>query len=381
MLEWWMQFAGIEQVLVVAAVVSLMGLLFYYFFFFLRVGVSKSRHARPLTEDALPPVSVIICARNEVDNIIEHLPKILKQNYPNFEVVVVNDVSWDGTGDELAEMQKTNSHLQVVEIGEHIQHRPGKKFPLTLGIKKAVHEHLVFTDADCIPAGEDWLRHLASSFGDSKEIIVAPAPLLPTKGLLNAISRFETYLTGTFFLSFALAGVPYMGVGRNLAYRRAAYDRVGGFKKHYHIMSGDDDLFVQEAANIKNVGVCLNREALVYSQSAKTWQAWWRQKRRHYSTAPHYRSSIKLLLALYPLFLGVFLMASIWLLVYENTQPIAMGLIALKMMLQIVIFRLVFSVQNDRWLWLFSPFLEVILLANQLSLTIVGWVSKQSRWK
>lgn len=381
MQEWWLQFAQIELILLAVALVSLVGLLFYYLFFFLRVAISKSRHAEPLPADSLPAVSVIICARNEVDNIMEHLPKILKQNYPNFEVIVVNDVSWDGTADELAEMQKTNSHLQVVEIGEHIQHRPGKKFPLTLGIKKAKHQHLVFTDADCIPAGEDWLVHLVSSFGDSKEIVLAPAPLLPTKGLLNALSRFETLLTGSFFLSFALAGIPYMGVGRNLAYRRAAYDRVGGFKKHYHIMSGDDDLFVQDAANRENVAVCLNRQALVYSHSAKTWNAWWLQKRRHYSTAPHYRKSIKLLLALYPFFLGVFLMASIWLLVYEKTRPIAMALIGLKLMSQIVIFRLVFSVQSDRWLWLFSPFLEVLLLANQLFLTIVGWVSKKSRWK
>lgn len=378
MQEWWFELGEAERLWLTMATVSLAVLLFYYLFFFIRLAFHKPVD---LTSTLLPPVSVIICARNEADNIIRFLPRFLNQDYPDFEVVVVNDASWDGTGDELAELKKTHPQLQVVTIEEHVQHRPGKKFPLTLGIKKARHEHLVFTDADCYPASENWLRHMAASFTQEIELVIAPGPYSEGKGFLNALIRFEALVTGTMYLSMALAGIPYMGVGRNLAYKREVYERVGGFKKHYHVMSGDDDLFVQEAANRKNIAVCLNREAQVFSPTVKTWKEWWRQKRRHYSTSSYYRWGIKFLLGLYPLCVWLFFVATILLLVYENTRHISLVLIGIKLVAQITIFRLVFSVQNDRWLWLFSPLFELILMVNQVVVMLVGWFSKQSRWK
>lgn len=379
MQAWLSSLGDVQLVLLVVGCVSTVVILFYYFFFFIRIAFHKSLEVR---NENLPDVSVIICARNEEQNIIDLLPKVLSQQYPaSFEVVVVNDGSWDGTGDELKELAKTHPQLQLVTIEDHIQHRSGKKFALTLGIKKARYNHFVLTDADCFPKSEYWLQQMAAGFSKDKEIVLGAGPYAASGGLLNALIRFESYLTGTFFLSFALAGLPYMGVGRNLAYTRQAYERVGGFKKHYHIASGDDDLFVRDAATAQNTTICIHPDALVVSHPAETWTAWWRQKKRHYTTAPHYRWGVKFLLAIYPMAVLLFLVAVISLLVYENSRHIALIGLGSKIMLQLIIFRLTFAVQSDRLLWLASPVLEAILLLNQAVVAIMGLFVKQSRWK
>jgi cellulose synthase/poly-beta-1,6-N-acetylglucosamine synthase-like glycosyltransferase len=367
-----------QLILLIVTAVALVGLLFYYLFFFLRLAISKEGNAE---NEEMIPVSVIICARNEAGNIIKNLPYILKQDYPEFEVIVVNDSSWDGTDDELREIQVTHPNLQVVTIGEDIQRRPGKKFPLTLGIKKARNELLVFTDADCRPESSQWLKQMVSGFSGGKDVVIGVSPFLPAPGVLNALARFENLLTGTFYLSFALAGFPYMGVGRNLAYRRSAYDRVGGFKTHYHIISGDDDLLVRDMASKGNTSVVLNHQALMWSEAALSWKNWWRQKRRHYSTSAHYRTGTKLMLGLYPMMVVVFFVGAIALLVYENLQHISLAMLGLKIVAQLAIFRGAFRVQKDRWIWLFSPVFELLLVINQLALMLAAVFSKQRKWE
>ncbi|TVR38488.1 MAG: glycosyltransferase [Cryomorphaceae bacterium] len=361
------------------AIASLCGLFFYYLFFFLRPGIQK--RMTPADRMDWPAVSVVICAHNEEQNIIANLPRILEQDYPQFEVVVVNDDSWDQTGDELLNFQQVYSHLKVVTVEEHVQRRPGKKFPLTLGIKKASHELLIFTDADCVPESNQWLRHMAAGFQSGKEVVLGMSPAKPAKGLVNALVRFETLLTAMFYSGFALAGFPYMGVGRNLGYTRSAYDVVGGFKKHYHIMSGDDDLLVRDIARKKNTAVIVHPDALMWTSGPDSWLRWWRQKRRHYSTATHYRWGSRLMLGLYPLFLTTWLVAVIYLFTCENTQYIASVLLATKVMTQLVIFRLSFRVLKDKYIWAWSPLLEVVLLANQFALLVAALFSKQKKWK
>ncbi len=361
------------------AAASLCGLLFYYLFFFLRPGIQKKK--TPGDDMQWPAVSVVICARNEEHNIMENLPRILEQDYPQFEVVVVNDDSWDQTGDELSNFQQVYGHLKVVTVEEHVQRRPGKKFPLTLGIKKASHELLIFTDADCLPESNQWLRHMVAGFQNGKEVVLGLSPAKPAKGLVNALVRFETMLTAMFYAGFALAGFPYMGVGRNLSYTRSAYDAVGGFKKHYHIMSGDDDLLVRDIAQKKNTAVVVHPDALMWTSGPESWLRWWRQKRRHYSTASHYRWGSRLMLGLYPLLLTTWLVVVIYLFTYENTLYIASTLLATKVMAQLVIFRLSFRVLKDKYIWAWSPLLEVLLLANQLALLVAGLFSKQKKWK
>lgn len=238
-----------------------------------------------------PPVSVIICAKNEADNLTEYLPKILTQEYPEYEVVVVNDCSWDNTEDVLREYGKIFPNLKTIVIKEDEYYKHGKKFALMVGIKGAKHEHLLFTDGDCYPASSNWISEMVKGYTQGKEIVIGYGAYRRMSGFLNKILRFDTFMIALQYLSAGLAKKAYMGVGRNLSYKKELFFKSKGFATHYHITSGDDDLFINQAANATNTSVILNKDSFTYSKPAQTLTDWSRQKARHLSTGSLYTAS------------------------------------------------------------------------------------------
>jgi len=247
------------------------------------------------------PVSIIIAARNESDKLFHNLPKILTQKYDVFEVIVVNHQSIDNSKDILEAFSKQNEHLKIVELAEDKHLRTGKKLPLTIGVKAAKYEHLIFTDADCTPNSDRWIEKISEKFHGGKEIVLGYGPMLESAGLLNKLIRFDTAWIGINYLSMALNNQPYMGVGRNLAYTKSAFFSVDGFKSHYSISSGDDDLFIQEAVKKNGYTIEISPDTFMYSPAKKTMNDWFKQKSRHYQTTPRYPFIKKLLLAIYPI--------------------------------------------------------------------------------
>ena len=210
-------------------------------------------------------VSVIICARNEAHHLEKFLPAVLSQDYPRFEVVVVNDCSSDHTEQLLSEMALRYTHLRYTTIPSNEKFRHGKKLALTVGIKSAVHDHVLLTDADCYPASDQWLRKMVSHLGRDKEIVLGYGRYEKRKGLLNSLIRYETAFTAMQYLSFALKGKPYMGVGRNLSYKKSLFFKNRGFASHYHVASGDDDLFVNEHAGPENTSIEIDTGSQTFS--------------------------------------------------------------------------------------------------------------------
>ena len=273
--------------------------LYYYLYFFRRVGTWKPR-AREVSRQH--PVSVIICARDEDENLARHLTGVLLQQYPSTrEVVVVNDNSVDDTRYVLEEFQKTYKDLHIVELQQEAKLIAGKKYPLSVGIKEAKHELLLLTDADCVPASEHWLFKMQDAFDDGIEVVLGYGAYHRQKGFLNKAIRFETFHTALQYFGYALAGKPYMGVGRNLAYRKGTFFRHKGFSSINHIPSGDDDLFINKVATKDNTAVVIDPEAFTLSRPKQSWKEWRRQKNRHYSTGKFYKPAIKRLLGLYTL--------------------------------------------------------------------------------
>ena len=265
-----------------------------------------------------PPISIIISARNESDNLFENLPAVLEQDYPNFEVIVVNHQSIDESYNILNAYAQQFPNLRVIEV-ERSQHlKPGKKLPLTIGIKGAKFEHLVFTDADCKPSSNLWLKSMSSQFSDSKEIVLGYGPYIKRSGLLNKIIRFDTSWIAMNYFSMALAKYPYMGVGRNLAYTKNVFNSVNGFKSHYSITSGDDDLFIQESATKNNFAINLNPDSYCYSEGSSSWGNWYLQKTRHFTTSSRYNVFKKALLGIYPLSLLILIISFVTLLFDED---------------------------------------------------------------
>ncbi|TND03203.1 MAG: glycosyl transferase family protein [Bacteroidetes bacterium] len=354
--------------------------LFFFLFYFLRLVFYK----RPavLADDELPAVSIVICARNEDDNLVEFLPSVLAQEYPEFEVVVVNDCSFDNTGDVLKEFASRHPNLKIVTIKEDEYYSHGKKFALTVGIKGAKYDHLLLTDADCRPAGPHWLKHMTQQFVKGNELVLGYGAFLRTKGLLNKIIRFDAFFIGLQYFSYALARYPYMGVGRNLAYTKEVYYRNKGFKSHYHIPSGDDDLFVNQAANSKNTRIEISPESFTHSKAKKTLKTWWRQKRRHLTTGNRYRGGHKFLLGLYVLSQWLFFGCFTALMIYWFQPWIVLGILVLRMMLQFLVFNNTMRKLGEKDLLVYSPLFELFLMFFYLATGIARIFQRRNkRWK
>lgn len=271
--------------------------LFYYLFFFLRFVIYKEK---PKATSQTHPVSVIICARDEAANLAKNLPGSLLQQYQTtHEVIVVDDNSFDDSKYLLEEFQKSYKQLNFIELKQEAKMIPGKKFPLSIGIKTAKYEIVLLTDADCVPATEHWIDKMQESYNDDTEIVLGYGAYFKKKGLLNKLIRWETFHTALQYFSYALAGTPYMGVGRNLSYKKTIFFRHKGFSSHNNIPSGDDDLFINMAATKKNTRININEAAFTLSEPAKNWAQWAKQKTRHYSTGKYYKSIHQFLLGLY----------------------------------------------------------------------------------
>lgn len=326
------------------------------------------------------PVSLIVCAKNEAENLQKFIPLWQKQNYPNFEIILINDASIDETLEVMEAFAENDSRIQIVNVKNNEAFWANKKYALTLGIKRAKNKRLIFTDADCYPASDEWLATMASKFSDKKQLILGYGPYEKQPGFLNKIIRFETMMTAVQYFSYAKAGNPYMGVGRNLAYTSTLYYENNGFMSHIKIPSGDDDLFVNEAATAENVGICVEPEAFTYSLPKKKKKKWLMQKKRHYSTAKLYKPKHRFLLGFYYIFNLLF-----WLLVpiilFTDFWIFGLGIIFIRLLFQYLIIGNAAQKLKEPDLVAFIPFYELFLIVTQLSIFISNSGEKNSRWK
>ena len=288
--------------------------LFYYLFFFSRLSFYKEKIK---TNSRTNAVSVIICARDEAENLAKNLPGALVQEYKTtHEVIVVNDNSYDESKYILEEFKKTFKQLQVVELTQEAKMIPGKKFPLSIGIKSSKYEILLLTDADCVPASENWIESMQSIYDDETEIVLGYGAYNKKQGFLNKLIRWETFHAAIQYLSYALAGTAYMGVGRNLSYKKAIFFRHKGFSAHNNIPGGDDDLFISAAATKHNTRINIDKDSFTLSNPPTTWSQWLAQKKRHYTTSKYYKPIHKFLLSLYAfshfLFYPLFILSCIF---------------------------------------------------------------------
>jgi len=356
-------------------VCSCVVLITYYLYFFIRIGRTKKSGYT----DALPPISVVISARNEGANLAKNIPLILEQDYPEFEVVVVNDDSSDNTDDIIHKLMNNHSNLEITHINSTQKTFSGKKLPLTLGIKKAKYDRLIFTDADCYPESKSWLKEMASAY--DREFVIGYSPYAKSKGLLNKIIRYDATQIGILYLSFAMAGKPYMGVGRNLGYSKTKFFEVGGFRTQYHIPSGDDDLFVNQFVKKDNYRVIFTKDSFMTSFPNSTWKGWWKQKRRHLSTANNYKLGSKLLLGIYHTAQIIFFISLILLLVNQISLKVVLSLFLGKTIIQLLISSPAYSKLKGRDLLALSPIYEPILLIFGILVTVSLRFSKNIKWK
>lgn len=344
------------------------------------IAFSRKREKRNFS----PPVSVVVCAHDEEVNLRELIPLLLEQDYNEFEVIIVNDRSNDETFDLLLTETKKNNRLRMVQVTSLPDHVNGKKYALTLGIKAAKHDWILFTDADCRPEGNQWIKAMASEFADDTTFVLGYSPYLVKPGFLNFFIRFESLITAIQYIGFAILNIPYMGVGRNMAYRKSFFLKNKGFNNLIHITGGDDDLFVNQYAKAQNTTVVMGQESLAYSVPEITLKAFFKQKVRHLSVGKRYKFKHRLLLSLFIISWMLTWFAGIPLLFFSPTDyllffilpALAIRIIMLLITTQVAVKRL--GQKFPAWPILFLDFLYSIYY---ISTGLVALLTKKVQWK
>ncbi|WP_299552761.1 glycosyltransferase [Seonamhaeicola sp.] len=327
-------------------------------------------------------VSVIICAKNEAENLKNFLPSIVSQEYPDFEIVLINDASHDNTLEVMEAFKRKHNNIKIVDVKNVEAFWGNKKYALTLGIKASENDYFLFTDADCKPLSKYWIREMSSYFSNQKSIVLGYGAYTKIKNsFLNKLVRFETLVTAIQYFSFAKSGLAYMGVGRNLAYTKKAFFSANGFINHIRVRSGDDDLFVNQIATTKNTAVCYTKRSMTTSNPKTAFKDWFKQKRRHVSTAKHYKLKHKILLTLIYCTQFLFWTLAIALFATLFNWQMVLALFLLRLITQYAVYWPSAKKLNETdVLWLL-PFLEVFLIIAQLTIFINNLISKPNHWK
>ena len=351
----------------------------YWLWFYLTPYLYK----RSETEVGKEPVSVIICARNEADNLRNFLPAVLEQDYPSYEVIVVNDCSEDSSYDILGQLLIKYPHLRISSINKDPKFTHNKKFAQFIGIKAASNDILVFTDADCQPVSNKWLSYMTSNFDNKTDFVLGYGGYFNEKGLLNRYIRQDSMFIAMQYIGMALRGIPYMGVGRNLAYRRSLFFRSKGFGAHNHTISGDDDLFVNSNSSKSNTRVEFRPESHTRSVPSSTTAEFIKQKQRHFTTPKFYKTWHKLLLFLEPFTRMLFYLMFAVVVSELYLWPYAIAVFGLRLIIQIVVLTLAQKRFNEQGLLFFSLFFDIFSPAINGVLYFTSFRNRPGRntWK
>lgn len=325
------------------------------------------------------PVSVVICAKNEAKNLSENLKFVLNQKYSEFEVVVVDDCSTDSTSELVKGFQENYSFLKLIQLKNKVS--DSKRNALKTGILASSHQLILLTDADCRPASKNWISIMSSQLSTSKSCVLGYSPYIAFPSFLNFIIQFETLQTASLYISKAIENKAYMSVGRNVMYTKQLFLDNENFENEKHLISGDDDMLIQNIEDPSKITVSLNSDSFVLSQPKRNWKSWWKQKLRHYSTSYHYKSSSQLFLGLYHFFHALF-WVSFLLLIFSQFPEIAFGAFMLTILFKSILMRFYAKILKVSkpvlFLW---PILEACLLLFQLGLGLSSRFKKQSTWQ
>ena len=350
----------------------------YYLGIFSKFAFAKEQKLTP----KIIPISVIVCAKNEASNVAKFVPILAQQNYPDFEIVLIDDASSDKTLALFEGFEQQYPNVRLVKVKNNEAFWGNKKYALTLGIKAAKKEYLLFTDADCYPTSQDWITAMSSQFTKQKTIVLGYGKYEKIAGsFLNKIIRFETLLTAIQYFSWAKSGHPYMGVGRNLAYKKEEFFNVNGFIEHIQIRSGDDDLFINQAATGKNTTIAFTTESMTLSIPKTTYKDWITQKRRHVATANYYKLFDKLQLGLFYLSQLLFTILPIILLAFEYQWILVLSLIGIRYLITWVVVGFSAGKLKEKDVVYWYPIIELILIFTQINIFITNIFSKPVHWK
>lgn len=257
----------------------------------LRAAKKADREERVTTDREAVPVSVIVYAHGEPENLRKNLPALLTQDYPDYEVIVVNDGSDADSEDILKLFSNEYKHLYYTYVPVDTHYLSHKKLALTMGIKAARHDILLFTEADCRPLGNKWIKTMESAYNRETEIVLGFCAYRHTEGLLHKLIAYDNLKGGLQMLSSALARHPFTGNGRNLSYRKELFFAHKGYSKSLNLHAGADDLFINEAATDANTMVQYKADSITEMEKIEDIGIWKEMKVSRAATQRYYKGT------------------------------------------------------------------------------------------
>lgn len=361
-----------------------MAYLFYFVLLLHSVLIIKTawpffRKETTSSQNNKPPFTIIICAHNELENLKILIPQLLIQNYPNFEIIVVLDRCTDHSLDYLQNLK--NSELKVLPIETIPDYWNPKKYGLNEAISLAKNDWLLLIDADCLPPSINWIDSYAKLASPNKELILGVGAYHEEKHLVSQLTAYETFQTACKYISASISGTPYMGVGRNIAYRKSAFKRKGGFDGLENITGGDDDLLVQKLATADNTAVNLKKHSLTYSSPKRTWKGYLNQKTRHLSVGKHYKSVIKFNLMVQSIVHALVWLSFIYLLIFLSAPIVVIGSFVILMVIKGLIYNRISTMLGLPFHMSVYPILDFVYALILPLLGVRANVIKRITWK
>jgi glycosyltransferase involved in cell wall biosynthesis len=352
-----------EILLTLFGIVALLQILYYVIIFF-RFSFHKQK---PIEPHENIPVSIVIVAKNDAHHLIKTIPELLAQDYPQFEILIVNDNSNDETPQLVKDFQYRYSNIKLVDLESSVTNIKGKKFPLSLGIKAATYEHVILTDADCFPASNQWVRLMTRHFSKTTSIVLGFNSIRKKLGFFNALIRFDKLHQAIQYFSYCLAKIPYMGVGQNLAYTKSIFFNNRGFASQNHLQFGDDDLFINQVANSWNCAIEYQKEAHTISRPDRNFNNWFLLKIFRSRTRKLYTKADRFLLHFYHflmtvsyIMLGFAICATLNNILYLS---LVVGIFVLKLTAQYICFGFAATKLNEKRLIPHILFFDIIFSA------------------
>ncbi len=351
--------------------------------FYLILPLLKVKKTDLPTHVSWPAVSIVISIRADFENIQKLLPELMNQNYPNFEIVLIDDASWDETNSFIEESVKQFPNVKGVYVTEEMKKQTlGKKLALTLGIKAASHDIIVLTDADCLPASPYWLQRMVVPYieNPSTEIVLGYSPFIRKQTFVNLISQMDNLWTAILFFSYAVRNKAYMGVGRNMSYKKSLFLKVKGFASHLHVLSGDDDLFVRDAATSTNTAICIHPDAFMFTSSKTSFRTWYLQKKRHTFVGKYYNFKDKVKLG----FIGLS-HALMWVLIVFNLFLLnnwfwTLILLLLFWLIKFPLIFMAFKKLKHKYKIVWMPLFDLFYVIYNAMFGLVNLFNKQKKW-
>ncbi len=351
---------------------------FYYLFFYSRILFYNASSNSTIVAQHVS-ITLIVCAHNELENLKRLIPKLLNQNYHDFEILVMDDRSDDGSFDYFTNLYREEPKFRMLRISSVETGKNPKKNALTKAIEASKKDYILLTDADCLPVSTEWIASMSSNLSQLKQIVVGYSPYTFKNGFLNKLIQFETLFTAVHYFSFAMAGIPYMAVGRNVLYKKYLFVKNKGFSSHENTTGGDDDLFIRDVATKENVAWSLSKESYVYSNPKENWKEWFTQKRRHLSVGVHYKWKHKILLGVQLLaHIGFYLMFAVVFVTHTEAALLFLMIRSLGFMLIFVLIARKLDSTNN-WVWLLL-IIDVVFIFTYLLITASIVLYKRIKW-